>query len=152
MSEASTPAGAEIDKGAPSENHSVERQVVTDMIRRTLPALPMIVGVAGLIWGLDGAFSAAFAILLVLTNFVLSASLLSWSARRSLHLLMVVALVGFVLRLALITAIVLLVKDQAWVSLVPLGLTLIVTHLGLLIWETRHVSASLAFPALKPRS
>ena len=32
----------------------------------------------------------------------------------------------------------------------PLGLTLIVTHLGLLIWETRHVSASLAYPGLKP--
>src|SRR5439155_235035 len=27
---------------------------------------------------------------------------------------------------------------------------IIVTHLGLLIWETRYVSASLAFPGLKP--
>jgi hypothetical protein len=144
---------SELATRAPAaEGPSVERQVVTDMVRRSLPALPVIVAVAGLIWGLDGAFSAAFAILLVLMNFALSASLLAWSARISLTLLMVVALVGFVLRLALITAIVLLVKDQAWVSLVPLGLTLIVTHLGLLVWETRHVSASLAFPALKPRS
>jgi len=43
------------------------------------------------------------------------------------------------------------VKDAAWVELWPLGLTLIVTHLGLLLWETRYVSASLAFPGLKPR-
>ena len=35
-------------------------------------------------------------------------------------------------------------------SLVPLGLTLIVTHLGLLFWELRYVSASLAYPGLKP--
>jgi hypothetical protein len=28
--------------------------------------------------------------------------------------------------------------------------TLLVTHLGLLFWELRYVSASLAFPALKP--
>jgi hypothetical protein len=44
-----------------------------------------------------------------------------------------------------------LVRDAGWVELVPLGLTLIVTHLGLLAWEARSVSASLAFPALKPR-
>ena len=35
-------------------------------------------------------------------------------------------------------------------ALKALGVTLIVTHLGLLIWETRHVSASLAYPGLKP--
>ena len=35
-------------------------------------------------------------------------------------------------------------------ALVALGLTLIVTHLGLLLWELRYVSASLAFPGLKP--
>jgi len=34
---------------------------------------------------------------------------------------------------------------------VPLALTIGVTHLGLLIWETRYVSASLAYPGLKPR-
>ena len=42
------------------------------------------------------------------------------------------------------------VKDAGWVNLWPLGLSLIITHLGLLIWETRYVSASLAFPGLKP--
>jgi len=29
---------------------------------------------------------------------------------------------------------------------------LLVTYLGLLFWETRYVSASLAFPGLKPRT
>jgi len=37
------------------------------------------------------------------------------------------------------------------VEMVPLGLTLVATHLGLLIWEARYVSLSLAFPGLKPR-
>jgi hypothetical protein len=60
------------------------------------------------------------------------------------------ALGGFLLRLLLLTAVVWAVADQAWVEMVPLGLTLIVTHLGMLIWETRHVSASLAYPGLKP--
>jgi len=52
--------------------------------------------------------------------------------------------------LALVTVAVLAVKDLAWVELVPLGLTIVVSHLGLLFWETSRVSASLAFPGLKP--
>jgi hypothetical protein len=36
--------------------------------------------------------------------------------------------------------------------LVPLGITIIVTHLGLLFWEMKFVSASLAFPGLKPKT
>jgi hypothetical protein len=128
----------------------VERQVVSDMVRRSLPVLPVLVALAGLGWGADGAASAAYAIGLVLVNFLFSAVLLETAARISLPLLMVAALGGFVVRLAMITAAVLIVKDQSWVAMVPLGITLIVTHLGLLVWESRHISASLAYPALKP--
>jgi hypothetical protein len=59
-------------------------------------------------------------------------------------------LFGYLARLALIGAAILLVRDASWVSLVPLGLTIIVTHLGLLFWELRYVSVTLAFPGLKP--
>ena len=58
--------------------------------------------------------------------------------------------IAYLARLALITAGVLAVHNQSWVSIVPLGLTIIVSQLGRLIWETRYVSASLAFPGLKP--
>ncbi len=129
---------------------AVEPQVAFDMARRVLPAVPVLVLVAGLVWGLDGAASAAFAIVLVVANLFASAALLATAARISLPLLMVAALGGFVVRLALLTVVVIAVKDQPWVDLVALCLTLVVTHLGLLVWETRHVSASLAFPALKP--
>jgi hypothetical protein len=97
-----------------------------------------------------GALSASYAIGLVLLNFVVSAAALAWAAPRSLVALMGVALFGFLIRLGLLAAAVLLVKDAWWVELVPLGFTLVVTHLGLLVWEARHVSASLAFPGLKP--
>jgi hypothetical protein len=132
------------------EQQAVEQQVAFDMIRRGLPAVPVLVVLAGLPWGVAGALSAAFAIGLVLLNFALAAFLLSWAARISLPTLMVAALGGYVLRLALVTIAVLAVKDQDWVAMVPLGLTLIVSHLGLLFWETRYVSVSLAFPGLKP--
>ena len=129
---------------------AVEAQVAGDMARRMLPVFPVLVLVAGLIWGIDGAFSGAFAVLLVLANLALSAALLGWAARISLALLMAAALGGFILRLVLLTAVVYAVKDQGWVDIVALGITLAVTHVGLLVWETRHVSASLAFPGIKP--
>lgn len=134
----------------PSSEAAVERQVASDMIRRALPVAPLLMLAAGLVWGWPGAASAAFGIVLVLANFALSGLLMARAARISLAFLAGAALFGYLLRMALIAAVVLAVKDQAWVKLWPLGLTLIVTHLGLLFWETRYVSASLAFPGLKP--
>ena len=129
---------------------AVEQAVATDMVRRAVPALPVLVLVAGLVWGVDGAVSAAFAIGLVVVNFLVSAALLARAARTVLPLLMAAALGGFVARLALLTLVFFIVKDQAWMEVVPFGLTLVITHLGLLIWETRHLSVSLAFPTVKP--
>ena len=128
----------------------VERQVVADMVRRAAPALPLPLLVAGVLRGTDGAFSAAFAVALVILNFVLAAVLLTRAARISPVALAGVAMGGFVARLALIVVAFLIVKDQAWVDVPSFGFTLVITHLGLLLWETRHVSASLAFPAVKP--
>lgn len=130
---------------------SPEQIIARDITRRALWAAPIIVLVAGMIWGTAGATSALFALGLVVVNFLVSAALLTWAGRISPPMLMIAALGGFVLRLALITVAVLLVKDADWIELVPLGLALIVTHLGLLVWETRHISASLAHPVLAPR-
>lgn len=130
---------------------SVERELATDMAKRGLPALPVLLIVAAVGWGFDGAVSAAYAVAIVLVNLTLSAALLAWTARISLGLMMGTALFGYLLRLGLVALAVMAVKDARWVELWPLGLSLIVTHLGLLLWEMRYVSASLAFPGLKPR-
>ena len=129
-----------------------ERQVAFDLIRRGLLVLPVGLAIGFIGWGVDGVASVAFAAALVLTNFLVAAALLGWAARISLGLLMGVSLFGFVLRLGAISAAVLAVSGQAWVEPIPLGLTLVVAHLGLLFWETKFVSASLAFPGLKPSS
>jgi hypothetical protein len=130
---------------------AVEQEIATDMVKRAAYAAPVLLVLAAIPWGLHGALSAGFALALVLINFALSAALLAWTARISLALMMGAALGGYLLRLILITGAVLLVKDQSWVELWPLGLTLVITHLGLLLWETKYVSASLAFPGLKPK-
>lgn len=129
-----------------------EQAVVKDMLKRGLYALPVALLLGFIGWGADGVASVGFAYALVLANFFVAAALLGWAARTSYGLLMAVSLFGFLIRMAAIIAAVMLVADQPWVEPVPLGITLIVTHLGLLFWETKFVSASLAFPGLKPSS
>lgn len=127
-----------------------EPVLVRDMAKRGLAFAPAAIAVCALIWGHDGALSAGYAVALVLANFVVAAWMLSTAARISYGLLMGAALFGFLLRLGLVSAAVLLVKDAAWVEPVALGLTLVVAHLGLLFWELRYVSISLAHPGLRP--
>ena len=130
---------------------SVERNIVVDMTRRSVPLVAVVVGAGALFWGVHGALSSAFAVVLVLVNLSLSAALLGWGARNAPTVLMAVVLFGYIGRLALLTVAVLLVHKQSWVEIVPLGLSIIITHLGLLFWEMRYVSASLAFPDIKPK-
>lgn len=128
----------------------VEAEVAKDLVRHGLYALPVAIVVGLIGWGLDGAISVGFAAILVLANFLASGVILQWAGRISLGFLMGMSLGSFVIRIAAIAGAVWLVKDQSWVEPLPLGLTLIVAHIGLLLWETRYVSASLAFPGLKP--
>jgi len=132
------------------DGESVEIQVTADMVKRGLMVAPLLVAIAGVIWGADGAWSATFAIALVLLNFLLSAALISYTAKISLGLMMGATLFGYLIRLGLIMLAVLLVKDASWISLPALGTTIIVTHLGLLVWELKYVAISLAYPGLKP--
>lgn len=128
----------------------VERTLAFDMLKRGIWFAPVLIIASAAVWGGAGASSAGVAIALVFVNLVLAAVALSWAARRSLTLIMAVALGGFAARMGLVIVVLLLVRNQPWIDLVALGVTVLVTHLGLLFWELRYVSASLAFPALKP--
>lgn len=136
--------------GGPVSTPPVEWEMATDMARRALPFAPAPVVLGALFHGTNGALSAAFGLLLVLVNLVAAGALMRWGAKRSLGVLAGVAVGGFALRLAVLVVAVSLVKDLAWVELVPLGLTLVAAQVGLLWWETRHLSLSLAYPGLKP--
>lgn len=129
-----------------------EVSVSRDIVKRGLWITPLLLAVAGAFWGLDGVWSAAYGIALILVNFLLAAALVATSARISLAMMMAATLFGYLIRLGLISIAVYVVKDQSWVSLPALGITIIVTHLGLLFWEMKYVAASLAFPGLKPNA
>ena len=128
----------------------VEQRIAADLARHGLLIAPAVVLVAGAIRGVDGAASAALGLAVCLLNFFAAALTLDWGARRSGNALFAVALGGFLFRM--VSIVVVMVVAQAlfgWVDIVVLGLTLFVTHLGLLFWELRSVSFSLAAPGLR---
>lgn len=115
-----------------------------DMVRRGLWVAPGLIVVAGLIWGQPGLWSAAYGVALVLANFAASAALIAVAARISLGMVMGATMFGYLIRLAVIFAAVWIVRDASWISFPALGATIIVTHLGLLVWELKYVAISLA--------
>lgn len=131
---------------------AVEREVVADMARRGLPLCALLIVVGAVGWGGSGAVSAGAAVLLVLANFAAAAALLGWAAKVSPQALMAAALGGFLLRLGVLAVAVTVLKGQTWVSWPPLAISLLASHLGLLVWELRHVSATLAYPGVRPRT
>lgn len=141
---------ATTDLFRPAVGPAPEAEIVRDLLRRAVPVTPVPVAVAALVAGTSGALSAAVGLGLVVANFAVAAASLAWAARVNLALLMGVALFGYLLRLGVLFGAVFLLRDLDWVHLPSLGITLVVAHLGLLVWETKYVSATLAHPGLKP--
>jgi hypothetical protein len=136
---------------APLPGPAPEVAVSTDMVKRGLLVAPVLIAVCGVIWGVNGAWSSAYAIAIVLLNFAMAAGIIAVTAKISLQLMMGSIMFGYLVRLGLIFLAVYLVKDAGWISLPALGATIIFTHLGLLVWEMKYVAMSLAYPGLKPK-
>jgi len=128
----------------------VEREVAIDIVRRGLLISPIIIGVAGLIQGKDGALSAAIALVIVLVNFLAAAAIMTWAAKSGPTAIAAAALGGYVLRLAVILVALVVLRHQPWIDLPTLGFVIVGTHMGLLVWEMKYVSLTLAAPGLKP--
>ena len=104
-----------------------------------------------LIWGVDGALRP-FAMAIVVVNLLRSAARPVVGARRSSPTCSWWALLGgFAVRMApRHPRRVRSCGTPAGSNMVASASCILVTHLGLLFWELRYVSASLAFPGLKP--
>jgi len=134
----------------PMQGPSPVVEVVKDLLKRGLTITPVGIIIGALIGGSAGAASVLYGLVIVLVNFALSAGIISVTSKISLAMLQAGALFGFLVRLGLVAVAVLAVANQSWVNMVALGLTIIISHLGLLAWELRYISASLAYPGLKP--
>ncbi len=145
----SDPEGRQITEPAPSD--APEQAVVRDMLPRcALVGAPLVVlGLVG--WGWSGIASVGLALGLVVLNFLLGAAAITWGARIGGSALVGTVLGGYIVRLGIVTAVVLPIRSFGWFEVAPFALALLVTHVAVLVWETRHVAASLAFPGLKPK-
>ena len=126
-------------------------EIARDLVKRGLYLVPVAVIVGAIIGGGAGIASVLYALALSLGNFVLAAALIGWGARISAAVMGAAAMFGFLIRLSIVFAAFFVFRYASWMQPVAFGITIIVTHLGLLFWEMRHVSASLAYPGLKPR-
>jgi hypothetical protein len=137
---------------APVEGAAPEMAIARDLAKRALFVAPPALLVTFLIWGTGGAISTAYAMAIVVVNFALAAFMVSRAAQINAAMLGAVAMFGFLIRLAIVFLAFYLARDAEWMKVVPFGITIVVTHLGLLFWEMKYVSANLAFPGLKPTS
>ncbi len=140
MTAPATPAG-----------EAVELRIALDLARRAALVAPIVMVAVGLWRGIDAAGAVALAVGIVVVNWLIAALTLGWAARNSPNLLMGVALFGFIGRLALITAVGAGVKALDIVDWPVFCGALLLAYGGLLVWELRYVSFSLASPGLKPK-
>jgi hypothetical protein len=133
--------------GAPVAHES---RIAGHLARHALILSPVVILACGLLRGVDGAISAAIGLVLVALNFLVSARLIAWSAAKGAAFMQGAVLGGFLVRLLVLTLIVLALEQLDFIDLPVLVLTIAVTHIALLFWETRYVSLSLAAPGLKP--
>jgi cytochrome c biogenesis factor len=114
------------------------------MIRRISPfALPVAIGafaLGTLIDGTDAGWSAAIAIAVVYLNFVAHGSSLALASSISPTVLYAVGLGGFLVRLGVIVAVIALLQQTDWFSIVAFIAALIPSTVALLVVEMKLLS------------
>ena len=141
---------ADVAEIAETDDVAPERQIVADMLRRSVLFAVPLIAFGALVSGWSGVASASLALALVLINLVLGAAAIGWGARIGGAAMMGIVMGGYVLHLVIVTATVLPIRNHEWFDVLPFAVSLLVAHIGLLIVESRHISASAAFPGLKP--
>jgi hypothetical protein len=126
----------------------VEREIGFDLVRRAALIAPAVLIIAFVIAGVEGLAGAAIALALVALNFLAGAFSLQWAEKRGAATLAAVAVGGFLVRMSVVLGVILLVRDT--VNMACLLTVLLVSHVGLLAWESKSLSISLAAPGLRP--
>lgn len=129
---------------------NVEREIAIDLVKHGLPAAPVVILIGGLARGWAGALSAALAVGIVLVNFLIAAAVMTRAAKHGPGAIGGAALGSYVVRLAVIVIALALLRHESWIDLPTLGFVLVGTYLGLLFWEAKYVSLTLAAPGLRP--
>jgi hypothetical protein len=119
---------------------AIEAIVARHTVKRSLFVAPPLILVFGLLRGGDGAIAAAIGVAVVVLNFLLSGWIMSLAARLSLAMYHAAALLGFVLRLGLITVTMLVVARVFDLDRLAFGITAVVAYLVLIGLEAVAVA------------
>lgn len=129
----------------------IESRIARDLVRKALIVAPIVIVGLGLWRGVDAAAAAGVAFAIVIANFLANAAILGWTARNNPAMLQGVALLSFLGRLIIITAIGVGVKALDVIDWPVFCITLVVSYFALLLWELRSISFTMASPGLKPK-
>ncbi len=126
--------------GPAPDARPVEAIIGKNIAKRVVWIGPPLVLVFGLVSGWLGALSAFIGVVIVAVNFVVGGYLLTAAARVSLSLYHAAALFGFFIRLGLITLTMVLIVSVFEIDRVAMGVSAVVSYLGLLTLETIAVA------------
>ncbi|HJR86258.1 MAG TPA: ATP synthase subunit I [Acidimicrobiia bacterium] len=119
----------------PSAAIPVEAIMARHMIGRAVFLVLPVVVLGWLLAGSDGAIASILGLAVVVLNFYLAGKVLSLAIRHSLTMYHAAALVGFVLRMALIAGTMLLVVRFVEIDRVAFGISAVVCYLVLVTLE-----------------
>jgi hypothetical protein len=117
------------------ERVPIELTMAKNMVKRAAWIGPVIVALFWLLGGPLGAGSAALGLLVVIANFLIAGALLSYAIRISISMYHAAALVGFLLRLGLITGTMLLVVRFVEIDRIAFGIAAVVGYLTMVTME-----------------
>lgn len=125
---------------APSSSTPIEAILARHTARRALLVGPVLIAVCWALRGVEGAVASTVGVVVVVANFLLAGAIMSLAARISLAMYHAAALLGFVLRLGLITLTMLIVARLFEIDRVSFGLSAVVAYLVLIGMEAVAVA------------
>jgi hypothetical protein len=120
-----------------------ERELVRRALPFVFPALVVAFVAGALLGGLDAGWSAAIGVAVVAANFVAYGLSLAWAAAVSPTMLMAVGLGGFIVRLAVIVALLVGLGTMSWFSPVAFLAAVVPATALLLAFEMKVISGRL---------
>ena len=120
-----------------------ERELIRRISPFAFPAAGVAFGIGALISGADAGWSAAIAIGVVYLNFAANAWSLAWAATISPVIVYAVGLGGFIFRLGIVVAIIMLLRQLDWFSTVAFIAALVPATIALLVVEMKLLSGRL---------
>lgn len=123
-----------------AEPVAIESRLAWNTVSRAVYVGPILIAIFWITNGWTGAWSSALGVAIVVGNFLFAGAILSISARISLAAYHAAALLGFFLRLGLLTLTMLVIASLVPIDRLAFGITAVVAYLVLIGAEAVAVS------------